>query len=165
MGGRPAPGGAALGLAVMAVAPSVHDAVTRRLAQVEQRYTPQRRALVEVLAGSPRPLTVPEIVAAAPQLPQSSAYRTITVLTEAGVVRRVAGADDHGRFELAEEISGHHHHLVCMACGRVEDVAPSPRLELALRDMADTVAGEQGFVIDEHRLDLVGVCADCRAAR
>jgi len=47
---------------------------------------------------------------------------------EIGVVRRVAGADDHGRFELAEELSGHHHHLVCARCGKVEDVHPSPRL-------------------------------------
>lgn len=147
----------------MAVAPSVHDAVASRLAQVDQRYTPLRRALVETLAVTPRPLTVPEIVAAAPQLPQSSAYRNVTVLMEAGVVRRVAGADDHGRFELAEEISGHHHHLVCMTCGSVEDVSPSPALERALRAMAGTVAAEQGFLIDEHRLDLVGTCAACRA--
>lgn len=145
----------------MAVAHSVHEAAARRLATIAQRYTAQRRALVETLASSPRPLTVPEIVAAAPQLPQSSAYRTVTVLIEAGVVRRIAGADDHGRFELAEAISGHHHHLVCVVCGRVEDVAPSPRLERAIGQMVATVASEQGFVIDEHRLDLVGVCTAC----
>lgn len=147
----------------MVVSPSVHEAATRRLQAIDQRYTAQRRVVVETLASSTRPLTVPEILAAAPQLPQSSLYRTVTALIDAGVLRRVAGADDHGRFELAEEMSGHHHHLVCVVCGRVEDVSPSPRLERVLAEMVATVAAEQGFSIDEHRLDLMGVCAGCRA--
>ncbi|MHB8329025.1 MAG: Fur family transcriptional regulator [Acidimicrobiales bacterium] len=146
----------------MALAPSVHDAVALRLAGLEQRYTRLRRVLVETLATAGRPLTMPEILASAPQLPQSSAYRNITALGDAGVVRRVAGTDDHGRFELAEDLSGHHHHLVCGACGRIEDVRPSPRLERALGEAMRAVAGQQGYDVAEHRLDMVGRCPDCR---
>lgn len=131
----------------------------------EQRYTPSRRKLVEALAASGRPLTVPELLDRLPGLPQSSAYRNVTALVEAGVVRRLPTADDHWRVELAEDISGHHHHLVCASCGRVEDVPPSATLERALGETARLVADRSGFVVNEHRLDLVGTCAACEAAR
>lgn len=143
---------------------SVHDAIGNRLAGLDQRYTPLRKALVETLASSARPLTIPEILTAAPALPQSSAYRNVTTLIDAGVVRRVAGADDHGRYELSEELAGHHHHLVCGACGRVEDVPPSQRLERALGDAARSIADQQGYRVTEHRVELLGLCPDCRAS-
>lgn len=142
-------------------APSPHEVIALRLAGLDQRYTRLRRVLVETLAASARPLTIPEILAAAPQLPQSSAYRNVTTLIEAGVVRRVTGTDDHGRFELAEELSGHHHHLVCAGCGKVEDIPPSQRLERALGDAAREFAGQQGYRVTEHRVDLLGLCPEC----
>ncbi|HEU5002780.1 MAG TPA: Fur family transcriptional regulator [Actinomycetota bacterium] len=141
---------------------ALHDAVALRLARLDQRYTRPRQALVDTLAGAGRPLTIPEVLAACPELPQSSAYRNMTALIEAGIVRRVAGTDDHGRFELAEELSGHHHHLVCATCGKVDDVAPSPRLERALAEAARAAAEEQGYAVTDHRFDLVGVCPACR---
>jgi len=141
---------------------AVHDEIARRLAGDDQRYTRLRRALVQTLAASGRPLTIPEILAATPNLPQSSAYRNVTTLMDAGVVRRVAGTDDHGRFELAEGFSGHHHHLVCATCGKVDDLRTSPRLERALAEATRAAADEQGYRVIEHRFDLVGVCPDCR---
>jgi Fe2+ or Zn2+ uptake regulation protein len=142
---------------------TLHDAVERRLEAHDQRYTSMRRRLVDALAKSGRPLTVPEILDRAPGIPQSSAYRNVTALIDAGVVRRVATANDHWRVELAEEISGHHHHLVCGGCGRVEDVPSLPTLERALGETARLVAARTGFVVNEHRLDLVGTCATCDA--
>lgn len=140
-----------------------HEKVAAGLARVQQRYTPGRRAIIEVLAGSDRPLTVPEILAAAgAAVPQSSAYRSLTVLMEAGAVRRVAGTDALGRFELAEDLSGHHHHLHCVDCGTVTDVQPLPRLERALAAAAALAADETGFDVIDHRMDLVGRCAGCR---
>ncbi len=147
-------------LADVTTAP-LHEAIGLRLAGLDQRYTRLRRVLVEILAASARPLTIPEILVAAPELPQSSAYRNVTALIEAGVVRRVSGTDDHGRFELAEELSRHHHHLVCAACGKVEDLPPSQRLERVLGDTARAVAEEQGYQVTEHRVELLGLCPDC----
>jgi Fe2+ or Zn2+ uptake regulation protein len=146
----------------MSVAPSVHEQAALRLAGLEQRYTPLRRALVATLADAGRPLSIPEILASNADLPQSSAYRNVTALIEAGVVRRVTGVDDHGRFELAEELAGHHHHLACGGCGKVEDVAPSPRLERAMAEAARVVAEEQGYDVTGHQFDLVGLCPACQ---
>lgn len=133
--------------------------VALRLARADQRYTSLRRTLVEAMAGAGRPLTMPEILRTSPGVSQSSAYRNVAALIDAGVARRVNGADDHGRFELAEDLSGHHHHIVCSACGKVADVVPSPHLEKALHEAARAATG---FEVTEHRFDLVGVCADCR---
>jgi Fe2+ or Zn2+ uptake regulation protein len=141
---------------------ALHDAVGLRLAGVDQRYTPTRRSLVDALFAAGRPLTVPELLVRSPDIPQSSAYRNVTALIEAGVARRVAGTDDHGRFELTESFSEHHHHLVCARCGKVEDVHASPLLERALADAARAAANEQQFEISEHRFDLIGRCRDCR---
>jgi Fe2+ or Zn2+ uptake regulation protein len=147
----------------------LHEQAEVRLAALDQRYTRGRRALVDILDAADRPLTITEILDAAnrsrggSRVPQSSAYRSLTALAEAGVVRRLAGNDDLGRFELAEDLSGHHHHhLVCTACGLVADVRASPRLERALSEAGRAAADESGFEVNDHRIDLVGLCSDCR---
>jgi Fur family ferric uptake transcriptional regulator len=142
----------------------LHSEVGARLSRLDQRYTPARRVLVEALSDASRPLTIPELIALRPGVPQSSAYRNVTTLIEAGIVRRVAGSDDHGRFELTEDLSGHHHHLVCAECGKVSDLEPSRRLEQALAEAARVAGEEQDFEISEHRFDFVGRCASCRQA-
>lgn len=145
----------------MTLAAGVHEEIALRLARLDQRYTRLRRALVEAMAGAGRPVTIPEILKTNPGLSQSSAYRNIATLIDAGAARRVTGAGDHGRFELAEDLAGHHHHLVCATCGTVVDVSPSPRLERALGEAAVAAAQVDGFRVTEHRFDLVGRCADC----
>jgi Fe2+ or Zn2+ uptake regulation protein len=139
----------------------MQEMIRFRLGRAGQRYTPLRQALVQALADAGRPLTVPEVVEAAGDLPLSSAYRNITALSEAGVITRVVGTDDHGRFELTEEISGHHHHLICSSCGKVEDLHSSPELERTLGRLSEVAAAEQGYEVLEHRLDLVGRCRVC----
>ncbi|MBV8162622.1 MAG: transcriptional repressor [Acidimicrobiia bacterium] len=138
------------------------DEVAERLARLDQRYTRHRRALVKALTQAGRPLTIPEILRTNPGLSQSTAYRNITVLIDAGAARRVSGTDDHGRFELAEALAGHHHHLVCGRCGNVADLVPTPRLERALAEAARAAAEQDGFDVTEHRFDLVGTCSECR---
>ena len=80
-----------------------------------------------------------------------------------GVVRRIAGPDDYGLFELAEEFSSHHHHLVCAVCGKVEDIAPSERLERALNETVRALGEAQGYEVIEHRVELLGFCPQCIA--
>ncbi len=141
----------------------LQDEVARRLSVVEQRLTAGRRELVDVLERADRPLTVPDILATATAaLKQSSVYRNLTVLLEAGVVRRLLGTDELARFELAEDLAGLHDHLLCSSCGSVSDVTAAPKLERALSEAARLAAEEVGFEVTEHRIDLVGRCAACR---
>lgn len=143
----------------------MHQEVARRLALLEQRYTSVRRSIVGALESLGRPATIGELLEAVPGLAASSAYRNLALLGRAGVVRRVHGTDDHGRFELSEEVAGeHHHHALCEACGLVLDVHASPALEEALAATARAIAEANGFEVTEHRLELVGRCARCEQA-
>lgn len=142
----------------------LHQAVADRLRSGKQVYTGGRRRLVELVAATSRPSTIPELVADQAGLPVSSVYRNLAVLEEAGVISRIANGAEHARFELAEDLTGHHHHLICTTCGRVDDFTVAPAVERTLDRALANVVSETGFVPDTHRLDLVGTCASCHAA-
>jgi Fe2+ or Zn2+ uptake regulation protein len=139
----------------------LHTTAAQRLRGDGLRYTASRRAVVDVLARTDRPLTIPEILDAEPSLAQSSAYRNLTELIGAGVVHRIVSGDEYSHFELAEDLTSHHHHLVCTSCGRVTDVTLSDELESSLDHALAQVAGSQGFTAEHHRLDVLGRCAAC----
>jgi Fur family transcriptional regulator, ferric uptake regulator len=141
----------------------LHGAVAARLRRVGQRYTAGRRALVDAIVSADRPVTITELVAGRPELPQSTTYRNLAVLEQAGVVLRLRGADDFARFELSEDLGGHHHHLVCVSCGAVADFTMPTRFERSLADLIGRVTTDTGFRADAHRLDLLGTCAACGA--
>lgn len=144
------------------MATDFHATAATRLRQDGQRYTSNRRSLVEALEGAGRPLAIPEILESCPGVPQSSAYRNLAVLERAGVVHRIATVDEFARFELAEELTDdHHHHLICSRCGSVADFSVPPSLERRLEGALDEVAAQTGFAPEHHRFDLVGLCADC----
>lgn len=140
----------------------LHAAVAARLADDDQRYTGNRRSLVEVLEAAPRPLTIADIIAERP-LAQSSVYRNLAVLEHAKVVHRVISTDEFARYELAEDLTDHHHHhLICSSCGEVADFTVSDQLERTLVRAMARIEADTGFRPEHHRLDLVGACAACR---
>jgi Fur family ferric uptake transcriptional regulator len=146
---------------VAASSEQVREAVAGRLRAVGQRLTANRQALLDALTGAARPLTIPEILDERPDLAQSSVYRNLVVLEEADVVHRVVGTDEFARWELTEDLAGHHHHLICATCGRVEDVPASAGLERSVAAAAAAITRTTGFRTQHHRLDLVGVCEGC----
>ncbi|MGZ4155228.1 MAG: Fur family transcriptional regulator [Actinomycetota bacterium] len=135
--------------------------ITRRLHDAGQRLTSNREVIVEILADADRPLTIADILAGRPGLAQCSVYRNLLVLEQADVVRKVVAHDDFAHFELAEGLIEHHHHLICSACGTVEDVPASAGLERSLRTAVDEIARTTGFRAEAHRIDLVGLCRRC----
>ena len=90
-----------------------------------------------------------------------SIARNLVVLEEAGIVHRVVGTDDFARWELAEDLAGHHHHLICASCGSVEDVPASAGLERSVAAAAAAITRATGFRTQRHRVDLVGLCKRC----
>jgi len=142
----------------------VHDTADERLRRDGQRYTANRRVLIDALREADRPVTVLELIDGAPGMAQSSAYRNLSVLEDAGVVRRLVTADDTARYELAEDLTGHHHHLICERCGSVIDIDVPAELEDGVTSFSSSIAKSHGFRIEHHRLDLIGVCPACSAA-
>lgn len=139
----------------------VHDAAVTRMRAAEQIYTSGRRQLVELLAGVGRPATIHDLLETGPKLTQSSIYRNLATLEEVGVVQKVVSSDDRARYELSEELMGHHHHLICLSCGLVDDFVVPARAERSLEIVLERAIGDTGFRPSGHRLDMVGVCAQC----
>lgn len=140
----------------------LHELVEIHLRRIDQRYTGGRQAVVAALAAGGRPLSISEIERSVPEVPRSSAYRHLADLQRAGVVRRIAAGDEFARFELAEDLTHHHHHLVCSLCGKVTDVTPSRALEATVDALIDELGVERDFRVVSHTLDVFGHCAACR---
>ena len=142
----------------------LHRTAGDRLESDGQRYTSNRRALVEALATADRPVSVIELLELTKGLAQSSAYRNLSVLEEAGVVHRFVTSDDTARYELSEDLTGHHHHLICSKCGDVVDIDVPASLEEGVGELAASVGAAHGYTIEHHQLDLVGTCGSCSSA-
>lgn len=140
----------------------VDDDVAARLRRADQRYTSGRRRVIESLRTGSGPMTIPQILETDRRLAQSSVYRNLAILEEVGAVTRIVTRDDHARYELAEDLTEHHHHIICSSCGDVSDFALQSKVEDELDRALRNVARRSGFAVEGHRLDLVGVCATCR---
>ena len=140
----------------------VDQLIASQLQTVGQRYTNNRRRLISILLRSSKPLSINQILDMDPELAQSSAYRNLTVLEEAGSIARIVTSADHARYELAEEILEHHHHIICSPCGEILDFHLSDSIEETLEASLQEIADQIGFTLDTHRLDLIGTCTLCK---
>jgi len=141
---------------------TIHAIVESRLRLDEQRYTKGRRELVVLLSNAQHPLSIGEISHQLPGLPRSTAYRNLVDLQRAGLVRRVSANDEFSRYELAEELTEHHHHLLCVQCGSVRDVHTTEAFEGAVARTVKDLARQHGFLAHDHRLDVLGICGSCQ---
>ena len=134
------------------------------IASNSMRRTGSRLRLLTMLCSSDRPLTLHAIQHDADGLPTSSLYRNVIALETAGALRRVTGSDGVPRFELADHIDRHHHHLICSTCGTVNDVELDHDLEVAVHRAAIEVRDRVGFTVTDHTFDMYGMCRTCSEA-
>jgi len=139
--------------------------VASRLQAAGHRFSSARRELVEVLRQAGGPVRITDVLHSRPHLAQSSVYRNLAVLEAAGVVHRIVTDDDYAHFELAEAFTEHHHHLICAQCGTVVDTTLPAEVERSLDAALPAVAAAQGFLLEHHRLDLIGRCRGCSSPR
>ncbi|NNC75980.1 MAG: transcriptional repressor, partial [Acidimicrobiia bacterium] len=95
-------------------------------------------------------------------LPLSSIYRSLSVLEDAGVLSPHHGTRGLTRYELAEWLRGHHHHLVCVGCGAVEDVSVTDRHEAQVHQIVEEISAAASFVPIGHALEIEGRCVQCQ---
>jgi Fe2+ or Zn2+ uptake regulation protein len=139
-----------------------HELILERLRRARQRYTSGRRDLVRCLLGAGRPVSIAELLELGTDQSQSSLYRNLAVLEGCGIVLRLPSVDNVTRFELSEELTHHHHHLVCSTCGRLDDVTLPAELEASILSSTSRLGESIGYEVRSHRLELVGLCGECR---
>lgn len=122
------------------------------------RITPQRHAILTFLMESMSHPTADEIYRSLeprfPNMSVATVYNNLKMLIEAGMVRELTYGDNSSRFDA--DVSNHYH-IICERCGKIKDfMYPS------LEDVEHKAAEMTGFQISGHRLELYGVCNECR---
>ena len=137
--------------------------VEGRLGRNHVRYTRGRRRVVSVLAASDGPMSATELHSELKSaVPLSSLYRSLSVLTECGVLEHHFSAGGVTRYELAEWLNGHHHHLICLHCGKVEDLELPREVEDQVERLVAKIGAEASFSPSDHALEIEGRCTECR---
>ncbi len=86
-------------------------------------------------------------------------YRTLELLVESGLVRKVAFVDKHTHYEYVYG-HGHHEHLICLGCGQVIEFYQ----ELLESSLAQ-VCKQNNFSSKSHKVEVLGYCQQCNQAR
>jgi Fur family ferric uptake transcriptional regulator len=131
--------------------------ITLKLEARGYRVTPSRRAVIAAVLQQRGNFAAEDLATRCRGAGRATVFRTIRLLTDLGVICRVlTEAAGSPRYVVSHR--GHHHHLVCTDCGRVEDLDQCAVLD-ALKEVADA----SGYEIAGHWLELYGRCSSCRA--
>ena len=123
-----------------------------------QKLTPQRQAVLDVVADSEEHLTAGEIFEAArrrlPSISFATVYNSLKYLKEAGLLREITFGKGSSRYDRE---TARHDHAVCSRCNKLVDfdLAETPQLVRA-------AARRSRFKPESIHLTLVGVCPDCQ---
>ena len=135
----------------------------RVLVQAGCRLTAARRAVIQVLAATTAPLPPGVIRQRAsgiyPRLGLVTVYRTLDLLERFALVRRVH--QENGCHGYLPASPGHQHAILCRTCGQATEFSGSEDLD----GLMTRVERDTGYRVEEHLLQLVGLCPTCQGGR
>ncbi len=136
------------------------DTIIRKLRENGHKITPQRLAIVKILAVSDGHPSVEDIYEQIrtdfPTMSLATVYRNILLLKSLGEVLELGFPDGSNRYDGNKPVP--HPHVICIRCKKIVD----PVLD-SLDEMKKEVALETDFKILNHRLDFFGICSSCMA--
>ncbi|MBK5275708.1 MAG: transcriptional repressor [Desulfuromonadales bacterium] len=125
------------------------------------RSTRQRDCILNVFLSTHQHVSVEELYlkvkACCPGVGQATVYRTLKLFVEAGLAREVLLHDGQTRYEHVQA-GEHHDHLVCTGCNAIIEFENE-----TIEKLQDQIAERHGFMIRSHKLEIYGLCADCRS--
>lgn len=146
------------------MAPSKPDDLEQALRQAGLRVTPQRLAIAGLLRGRkdhPSPeMIYSDLKPQYPGLSLNTVYQTLHALEDAGLLRRISMEENVYRYDANTEP---HAHLVCRACGRVDDADGS--IDPLLRDLLQKQSASSKWDIQAMDCVFFGLCPDCAEAK
>ena len=124
------------------------------------KLTPQREAILAVMMDSKETHLTPEKVCeltgkAHPQIGLTTVYRTLEIFRKVGLVNLVHFHDGVNRYEMNHK--DHHHHLICLNCKKVEEVA-----ECMIQDFEKRISSITAFKVTSHCFGVFGYCGACQ---
>lgn len=135
-----------------------HEQYIHQLKQEKLSLTKPRRIVFDVIAEN-HGITMAELVnKLTPSIHRASVYRTVKTLEDYGIVKRVYVGWKY-TLELTEAYDNqHHHHLHCTSCNKTIHTEHDINLERVINDHAR----KYGFSINNHEVDIQGLCQSCR---
>lgn len=85
-------------------------------------------------------------------------YRTLQLLDECGVIKKLNFGDGCYRYELSEDKKHQHHHLVCLNCGNVYEFDDD-----LLDELEKKITEQNNFTVVDHVVKILGYCSQCQA--
>jgi len=144
----------------MADAKERYNTIVRKLRENNYKLTPQRLAIIRVIARSEGHPSVENVYDRLkkefPTMSIATVYRNIMMLKSLGEVLGLGFADGSNRYDGNKPFP--HPHVICTRCKTIID----PDLA-SLKDLTEEVSEETGFTILDHRVDFFGICRDCLA--
>lgn len=136
------------------------NAILLALGGAGLRITGARRAVTDAIAEQDGHFTAEEVLAASRRrghpVGRATVFRSLETLAGLGLIERVDLPSGEHAY-VACQPAAHHHHVVCSRCGRSAEVG-----DIGLNPVLDRVEETTGFRIDSHRLELFGLCEECR---
>jgi len=145
-------------VAVSAAPPAELDRILSALRARGGRTTSSRRAVVQALLEGPSHVTAEElgaqVRAALPDLDQSTVYRVLNALEDAGMVQHVHLGHGPAVYHLSGDV---HAHVVCHRCGAVAEI-PGSTLDRLSRDLLRRT----GYALGHQHFSITGTCGACQ---
>ena len=121
------------------------------------KATAPRKAIAGLLEQKHEGFTVEALSEELPSVSRATVYRNIKLFIEAGMVCKLTLLDGSHVYSVSR-IGHHHHHYVCMECGKVEEFRAS-----AVEQFVRSVAAELPGQVVDHRIELYVACDRCPA--
>jgi Fe2+ or Zn2+ uptake regulation protein len=134
------------------------DFIIERLELRGHRVTASRRRVLDAVLAQPAHFTVDDVLRSTRKVGRATVFRTMKLLQDLNLVCRILLDDGALHYRLSTR--GHHHHLVCVDCGRVEDFTKCDVAPL-IRQLARAT----DYEIEAHWLEVYGRCQACRLHR
>jgi Fur family ferric uptake transcriptional regulator len=124
------------------------------------KRTSQRELILDVFLRTEQHLSSEDLYQLVkkqdPTVGQTTVYRTLKLLSEAGLAREVRFGDGRTHYEHNYKHQ-HHDHMICSECGKIIEFYSAE-----LEALQDQMAAKHKFEVTQHLLRIIGICAECR---
>ena len=128
------------------------------------RSTAQRRLIVDTFFEGASHMTIEDLLTEVrvrdKGIGYATVYRRLKLLKECGLADERHFDDGQARYEPTEAEEQHHDHIICERCGKIVEFNSDE-----LEKLQERIARFLGFVVSRHRMELYGICAECREGR
>ncbi|GAB6181871.1 Fur family transcriptional regulator [Desulfotomaculum defluvii] len=137
--------------------------VGEKLRAHEYKLTPQRQIILKVmLENKDKHLSAEDVYnlvkRKAPDVGLATVYRTLELFLEHEIIHSINFGDGRKRYEYGDNSDGHHHHhAICLKCGKILEIN-----EDFLEELEKQVTQDYGFIVTDHELKIFGYCNDCK---